>query len=181
MHPSTGSTPLRLLLLALATAAALVACQEDRADTAAPGERPGLDPDTPMPTNPAVAAGQGGDVRPVVTASDTTPAHLVDASGQALYMLHDNADGSRCDTRCEGAWPPVTTRDVQPAPGEGIQNDLLGTIQRQDSTLHVTYDGQPLYRYAADAGAGRTAGHGVEDQWGEWSLVSVHGPAVPQR
>jgi predicted lipoprotein with Yx(FWY)xxD motif len=43
----------------------------------------------------------------------------------------------------------------------------------------VTYAGQPLYRYSGDAGAKRTAGAGVEDQWGKWSLVGLDGKAQP--
>lgn len=73
----------------------------------------------------------------------------------------------------------MTIEEVEPVPGPGLQRELLATMPHEDGALHVTYDGKPLYRYAADAGAGRTAGHEVEDQWGKWSMVSVHGPAVP--
>ncbi|NZA27945.1 hypothetical protein H0E84_16315 [Luteimonas sp. SJ-92] len=173
------------LLLALAAATVLSACQGDRAEERAagaptPAERPALGPGEPPAGVGAAPQGQAGDGRATVVASDTEPAYLTDAARQALYVLEGNDDGTRCDAECEEAWPPVTARQTQPTPGPGLQADLLGTMPRSDSSLHVTYDGRPLYRYAADAGAARTAGHGVEDQWGRWALVSVHGPAVPE-
>lgn len=41
----------------------------------------------------------------------------------------------------------------------------LATITRADGTTQVTYDGHPLYYYAADVQAGDTNGEGVGGVW----------------
>ncbi|MBJ6983691.1 hypothetical protein [Luteimonas sp. MC1750] len=115
--------------------------------------------------------------------SGTPASHLVDGAGSAVYVLAGNADGSKCDAACQEAWPPVLAHEAQAGAGTGVEASRIGTLERNGRT-HVTYGGQPLYRYAADAGAGRTAGAGVQDQWGKWSLVGLDGqpladPAAP--
>lgn len=165
-------------LLMLAAAVGLSACQRDggdRADTTTPATQPQTPP-VPEMAGPSPAEAER---RPVVTVSEGDPPHLVDAAGQALYMLEGNEDGSRCDAACEDAWPPVLAEDAEPLAGAGGHATRLGTMQRPDGGFHVTYHDQPLYRYAADSGVGATAGHGVDDQWGSWSLVSPEGPPVP--
>ncbi|TKS54845.1 hypothetical protein E4582_08785 [Luteimonas yindakuii] len=163
----------------------LTACQ-DRApeDGASPGsQRAGAAADTATPagtapTAEAPAAGQGGtqDRSLLSIAGDGTgPGYLTDGAGQALYVLDGNVGGDRCDAACEEAWPPVLADGATPRADPRIGSGGAGTLPRNDGTRHVTYEGQPLYRYAADAGAGRTAGDGVEDQWGRWSLVRVDG------
>lgn len=109
--------------------------------------------------------------------SGTPSSHLVDGAGSALYVLAGNMDGSLCDAACQEAWPPVLAHDARPTAGTGVEAGSIGTLER-DGRTHVTYAGQPLYRYAGDAGAGRTAGHGVDDQWGSWSLVGLDGQPV---
>lgn len=166
-------------LLAIVILAAVAGCQRDDASsTAVSPSQPDTDampaPGQSTPT-PAEA-----ERRPIVAVSDSQPAHLVDGAGQALYVLEGNDDGSRCDAACEDAWPPVQAEETQPLAGPGGYETRLGTMPRPDGGLHVTYHGQPLYRYAADSGVGATAGHGVEDQWGAWSLVTPEGPPVPE-
>lgn len=120
----------------------------------------------------------GGNV--TLAMSGTPSSHLVDGAGTAVYILEGNMDGTRCDAACEEAWPPVLAHDVRPEAGPGVEPARIGTLDRNGRT-HVTYGGQPLYRYAGDMGAGRTAGAGVEDQWGKWSLVGLDGqPAQPE-
>lgn len=107
--------------------------------------------------------------------SQGSPLYLVDASGASLYFLEDNRGGMRCDEICEGAWPPVLADSAQATAAQGVATSKLGTIPRRDGGVHVTYAQQPLYRYAGDSGAGRTAGHGVKDRWGNWSLITPSG------
>lgn len=129
------------------------------------------DPMTGMP--PA-----GGEGVLTVAPADEGGTYIADRAGNAVYLLEADNDGvDACIGDCLETWPPVLVTDVQPSVDLGTELDatLLGTVERDDGTLQVTYAGQPLYRYAADTGANRTAGHDLEDQWGHWYLVTPTG------
>lgn len=165
-------------VLALAAAVGLAACQQG--DVGPPdGSAPASLPADAEIQEPERATPAQAERRPIVTVSDNEPWHLVDSAGQALYVLDGNRDGSRCDAACEDAWPPVLAEDAEPMADPGGLQAELGTMPRQAGGLHVTWQNQPLYRYAADSGVGATAGHGVDDQWGVWSLVSPEGSPLP--
>ena len=113
----------------------------------------------------------------VATAGGPGP-YLTNSAGSALYFMEGDTDGSKCVDACTEAWPPVLVEDVAPTAGPELQGGMLATTTRADGFVQVTYNQHPLYRYAADTGAGRTAGHGVEDQWGHWHLVGPAGDAL---
>jgi len=118
-----------------------------------------------------------------VSASDSAEygSILVDAEGRSLYVLsNDTQDSgtSACTGDCTTEWPPLLTTG-DPVAGEGVDASLLGTITRDDGTTQVTYNGRPLYLFHEDMTAGDTNGQGVEDEFGQWSLVSATGEAVP--
>ncbi|MEX2536821.1 MAG: c-type cytochrome [Trueperaceae bacterium] len=102
--------------------------------------------------------------------------HLVDGEGKSLYVFLGDAEveGSACDASCAAAWPPLTTTD---GADEGAEADesLLGTIERADGTLQVSYDGWPLYHYLADRSAGSTAGQALGE---EWYLIAPDGTVI---
>jgi predicted lipoprotein with Yx(FWY)xxD motif len=117
-----------------------------------------------------------GDIAAVSTVTTTSSGHgqiLVDDDGMTLYVF-DSDDGSTstCYDACAQTWPPL---EGPAEAGEGADGALLGTTTRDDGMVQVTYDGQPLYRYAADQAAGGTNGQGVG---GVWSVVSADGAAV---
>ncbi|MDQ2703296.1 MAG: hypothetical protein M3Y70_10940 [Pseudomonadota bacterium] len=142
--------------------------QVDPAATNVPGEAP-----------VAVNTGTTGS-NPLIVATEGGPApYLANSAGSALYTLQGDTDGSKCDQACTHVWPPMTVVDAVPTHTPGLEAGNIGTIQRADGSLQVTYAGHPLYHYAADGGAGHTAGHGVSDKWGQWSLVSPQGTPVP--
>jgi predicted lipoprotein with Yx(FWY)xxD motif len=104
---------------------------------------------------------------------------LTDADGRALYLFEaDSARESTCYDACTAAWPPLTTTGTPTISGPGIQQDMIGTIQRRDGTTQATYNGWPLYHYASDPGPGQHAGQGVEEFGGEWYLVAPGGSMV---
>lgn len=93
---------------------------------------------------------------------------LVDGDGMTLYLFDPDEQGpSTCDDDCAASWPPLVS-DGEPVAGEGVDPALLGTAERDDGTVQVTYDGWPLYRWAADEAPGDTTGQGVGDVW--WVL-----------
>ncbi|GGK10852.1 COG4315 family predicted lipoprotein [Luteimonas terricola] len=155
---------------------------EARSQADAGADRAQADTPTLRPTGTPVPIQQGatipGSENATLAMSGTPSSHLVDGAGSAIYVLAGNTDGSRCDAACEEVWPPVLAHDAQPTAGPGVEGARIGTLERGDRS-YVTYGGQPLYRYAGDAGAERTAGAGVDDQWGKWSLVGLDGQPQP--
>lgn len=97
---------------------------------------------------------------------------LTNAAGNALYYVDGDTDGSKCTGPCLQSWPPVTIEAQQPSGAAGLQGAMIASITRADGSRQVTFDGHPLYRYAADAGAGSANGDGVKDKFGSWHLAT---------
>ena len=102
---------------------------------------------------------------------------VVDGEGRAVYVFDNDSGGtSSCDDQCAVNWPPVTVQG-SPVAGDGVDEAKLGTIERTDGALQVTYGGRPVYHFAGDEGPGDVKGHGVGDKW--W-LVRPDGTAIPK-
>ena len=143
---------------------------------------PAAEPAQPAPA-PTGTAGATPDTAAAESAlkvaSDGAPGpYITNSAGNALYLLEGNTDGTKCTDDCLKAWPPLLVADAAPTAGAGLQAALVGQIGRVDGSSQVTYNGHPLHRYAADTGIGSTAGHGVEDKWGKWYLVTPQGTAL---
>jgi predicted lipoprotein with Yx(FWY)xxD motif len=102
----------------------------------------------------------------VSTTEDATlGAILVDARGFTLYTFANDTPGSgasACSGACATNWPPLTAGE--PTAGDGVTGELA-TIERDDGTTQVTYDGAPLYFFAGDNAPGDTNGHEVGNIW----------------
>jgi len=154
-----------------------------------------------------VATAAGAATTPSATVISTTNSSfgkvLVVGSGQyqgyTVYMLtSDNPPSFGCTTTvqqlppgpiaCTGPeggqseWPAVTTTGT-PVAGEGVKQNLLGTVFRSDlGAEQVTYAGHPLYLF--DMSAGQITGEGWDEPglppWhGLWYVVSPKGTPVP--
>lgn len=136
-----------------------------------------------------VAAGCGDDedepeaveAEPTATSGDVALGEtslgevLVDADGMTLYLFTPDAGGaSTCTGGCAETWPPLTV-DGEPAAGDGVDESLLGTVERDDGSTQVTYADHPLYTYAADGEPGDVTGQGVG---GKWWVVGADGEAI---
>lgn len=103
---------------------------------------------------------------------------LFDSNDQAIYIFENDPNGETvCYGECAEAWPPVLT-DGEPQAGEGVDRELLGTIERRDGELQVTYAGQPLYFYV-DEGPGEVRCHNVDLNGGLWWVVGPDGERRP--
>lgn len=145
---------------------ALAACGDGGTDTDDEGadvttdDATDTDADTDTDTGDDMAA--GGDVG--VASTDLGEA-LVDADGMTLYLFDADEQGEpTCVDDCAANWPPLIV-DGDPVAGEGVDAALLGTTERPDGSTQVTYDGWPLYNWAADEAPGDTTGQGVGDRW----------------
>ena len=114
----------------------------------------------------------------IVTGDSEFGEMLFDERDQAIYIFeNDSKDESVCYDECAEAWPPVLT-EGEPQAGGGAEADLLGTVNRDDGTTQVTYDGQPLYFYAHEA-PGEVRCHNVDLNGGFWWVVGPDGERRP--
>ncbi len=97
---------------------------------------------------------------------------LVDGDGYTLYTFSsDSANKSACTGGCATNWPPlVLTSDTIKVPS--TITGAFGAFARDNSTIQVTYNDMPLYRYAGDSKPGDTNGQGIG---GRWYVVTVTG------
>ena len=171
------------LIATIVTALALAGCATDAADEAGASPEPS-EPALSAPTeadSPATApddaatdaseapdGGAAAAAGPATVATDDSSDHgplLVDGDGMALYVFLEDGDGeSTCFEACADNWPPLLTDGDAVADGDADER-LLGTTERGDGGVQVTYDGQPLYLFAGDRAPGDLNGFGSGDVW----------------
>jgi predicted lipoprotein with Yx(FWY)xxD motif len=99
---------------------------------------------------------------------------LFDTNDQAIYIFENDPKGETvCYDDCAEAWPPVFT-EGEPKAGDGVDQSLLGTVERRDGRLQVTYNDQPLYFYAHE-GPGEVKCHNVDLNGGFWWVIGPDG------
>ena len=91
---------------------------------------------------------------------------LTGPNGMTVYIFTNDTDGaSACYDTCAENWPPLTVEaNINLVASAGIEGEL-GTTERTDGTLQVTYNGQPLYYFLQDALSGDATGEGAGDVW----------------
>jgi predicted lipoprotein with Yx(FWY)xxD motif len=128
--------------------------------------------ETAVATEPPAAA---GTTTVNLGEDDTLGSFLVDDEGMTLYLFtKDTPNTTVCYDKCATAWPPLLTTG-DPVAGEGVDASLLGTTDRTDGTIQVTYNGWPLYYYEKDKAPGDVVG---QDVGGVWYVVSAEGDQV---
>lgn len=103
---------------------------------------------------------------------------LVDSKGMTLYEFgKDSGEESTCYGECAKAWPPLLA-EGEPQPSNGTDSSKLGTTERKDGTMQVTYNGRPLYGFVGDKAPGEANGNDVDAFGAEWHALQNSGEPV---
>jgi predicted lipoprotein with Yx(FWY)xxD motif len=157
---------LRMLLALLAVAAAsaiLAACSSSGTSSTSGSGSTGT-------SSPAAAT--TGNLKTTTIGGATV---LTNAKGFTLYSFApDTSTKSNCNGTCAQFWPPVKG----PATASGVKG-TFGTIKRSDGSTQATFDGHPLYTFAADTAPGQAKGNGLNEQGGVWHEITTSGAAAP--
>jgi predicted lipoprotein with Yx(FWY)xxD motif len=137
---------------------------------------------TAQPNSPTATAGASSSAAAMTiglqSASGIPGKFLADSQGRTMYLFEaDKGTTSTCTGACAAAWPPVTVSSM-PMAGGGVSQSLLGTTKRTDGTEQVTYNGHPLYYFAADTGAGMVKGQGSKQFGAGWYVLNAKGSKI---
>lgn len=104
--------------------------------------------------------------------------YLTDAGGRTLYIFlgdkrHESSD---CYDKCAEVWPPFTGNPK--AVASAVNEEMLGTIERRDGSMQVTYNGHPLYYFVKDQGKGKFKGQDIEGFGAEWYMIAPTGSYI---
>ncbi|GAB3232870.1 hypothetical protein GCM10027447_28920 [Glycomyces halotolerans] len=176
LHAATGSA-------ALAAALALTACGGDDED-ADPGSRYGApETDTETPTDAATteddAGGAGSTVDELGLAETDLGEVVVDGEEMTVYLFTEDAGGTpTCYEQCAENWPPLLAEDDgEVEVGDGLDESLVGRVEREDGSMQVTYNEHPLYFWVDDAAPGDINGQGVNNVW---YVLDAEGNAITE-
>ena len=157
---------LRMLLALLAVAVAsaiLTACSSSGTSSTSGSGSTGT-------SSPAAAT--TGNLKTTTIGGATV---LTNAKGFTLYSFApDTSTKSNCNGTCAQFWPPVKG----PVTASGVKG-TFGTIKRSDGSTQATFDGHPLYTFAADTAPGQAKGNGLNEQGGVWHEITTSGTAAP--
>jgi predicted lipoprotein with Yx(FWY)xxD motif len=168
----------RLLLLnAVFVSAILLACGADSEEEGGSASTPAATSAAPTGAAATATAAAATGTQVKVIRHATLGSILADADGKVLYVFgRDEKGKSNCAGNCAQTWPLLKAGGT-PRAGEGAQASLISTIRRDDGETQVTYNGLPLYYYAADQKPGDANGQNVGSIW--W-VVSPGGEAVKE-
>ncbi len=159
----------KLATLALPLMLILAACSSGGGASSAP---------TAPPSQPAAAPSTGGGPSApaggaalelkVVAGSGSVANYLTGKDGLTLYIFtKDTKDSGKsvCNGDCVTNWPPLTAASLDEIKLGAGATGKLALVTRDDGTKMVSYNGMPLYYFAADKAAGDTKGEGVGGVW----------------
>lgn len=91
---------------------------------------------------------------------------LTGPEGLTLYRFNPDEPGlSNCYDDCAFYWPPLLLDEGEALTGGAGVVGELGTTERDDGTVQVTYGGMPLYYWILDENPGDATGQAVDDVW----------------
>ncbi|MDQ1466070.1 MAG: hypothetical protein QOH10_485 [Actinomycetota bacterium] len=102
---------------------------------------------------------------------------VVDARGFTLYEWDYEAAGqSLCNKGCDSIWPPLTIKGFEVPVGPGLNRSRFLTIQRDDRSRVVVFNGRTLYRSIYDKKPGDLSG--IRAGRGAWHPMSPNGKKI---
>ncbi|MSQ22942.1 MAG: hypothetical protein EXR58_00035 [Chloroflexi bacterium] len=111
----------------------------------------------------SVALAQEMDPTMLMSGDTALGAVLTDSAGMALYTWdRDDPKATTVATTPSATWPLLLTTGAPMVPA-GMTG--VGMAPRLDGSMHVTYNGWPLYNYINDKAPGQTLGDGVGGTW----------------
>jgi predicted lipoprotein with Yx(FWY)xxD motif len=147
---------------ATATPARLFSFNRPTATLESPPTETPAAPATPVPV-PTVQVGRANGMDPF----------LVDSQGLTLYILRKDTPGAGgtapvlwgCTSGCAANWVAYSPAAGLPLlAGPGVTG-VLGVFTCPDGVRQVTYNGWPLYHFAADKNPGDVNGEGIGNLW----------------
>lgn len=170
---------LQLTIVGLAAAAALVVAGCGGGSSSAEGTQSaygGSGRSYGSTGSGTAASAEGGGAATVSVASVAKLGRvLVNSEGFTLYDFHkDMGTESACYGACAKAWPPLLTEGA-PQPSNGASSSKLGTTERTDGTVQVTYAGHPLYTFVSDTRPGDAKGNDFTAFGAQWYALTPQG------
>jgi predicted lipoprotein with Yx(FWY)xxD motif len=103
---------------------------------------------------------------------------LVDGNGRTLYLFEaDKPNMSNCSGPCLSIWPAFTSNGKPQAKGGAVASKI-GTVANGTGEQQVTYNGHPLYYYAADKKPGDATGEGLNQFGAIWDVIGTNGNGI---
>jgi predicted lipoprotein with Yx(FWY)xxD motif len=165
-----------LALAALAAALVVAGCGGGGGDSSSSGSGSVYGNGGGSSTSEEKSASGGGEAAVISLASvGDLGKILVESKGITVYDFHKDKGGvPSCYGACAQAWPPVVTSGA-PQTGNGASASMVGTVERNDGTMQVTYAGHPLYTFVEDVKPGEANGNDVSAFGAEWYALMGNG------
>lgn len=182
MHAITRSVITTVAMLATATA--VTACGSSSSTAASPVATTAA-ATTPTSSTSAATQPSGTGVSVIGTQHTQDGALITGIDGRTVYYFQPDkkssaghVKSSTCYNACATVWPPVLATTTPSASGSA-KASLIGLAKRTDGTMQVTYNGLPLYYYAADTKSGQVTGNHLRDGFGFWGALLANGHDTP--
>jgi predicted lipoprotein with Yx(FWY)xxD motif len=117
---------------------------------------------------PATGGTATGGVALAARVSPDLGTIVTDAQGFTLYRFdQDKAKPPTvtCTGDCAVKWPPVVVDPEGQLTLQGVDQAMIGMVQRPDGASQLTINGWAVYRFSGDTTPGATTGHGVGNVW----------------
>jgi predicted lipoprotein with Yx(FWY)xxD motif len=155
---AAAAVPLVLILAACSSGGGASTAPSAAASQAAPpSSAPGGSAGSAEAYELKVAAGSGAVTN-----------YLTGEDGKTLYTFKKDTNDSGksvCNGDCVTAWPPLLVDELDEVKPDSAATGKLALVTRDDGKTQLSYNGMPLYYFAADSAAGETKGQGVGGFW----------------